>query len=66
MKRIWTIWGITALTGVILVGAVVWGAVAFAGYADGAASAAIGIFGGLAAVATTCAVAVWLDDEVPR
>lgn len=66
MKRIWTIWGITALTGVILVGAVVWGAVACAGYAGGGPTAAIAIFGGIGAVVATCVVAVWLDEEVPR
>ncbi|GGO59083.1 hypothetical protein GCM10010910_01180 [Microbacterium nanhaiense] len=66
MKRIWTIWGITALTGVILVGAVVFGAVACAGYAGDVASFCISIFGGGLAVFATGAVAIWLDDEVPR
>lgn len=66
MKRVWTILGITAITGIILVGAVVWGAIALIPYGDGAPFTGVAVFGGMFAVGATICVFVFLDEEVPK
>ena len=66
MKRIWTIWGITALTAVLILGGIVWGIVALlgTGYSDGAG--VLAAFGGPAGLVGIASVATWLTREVPE
>ena len=66
MKRIWTIWGITLLTAVLVLGGIAWGVSAFlsAGYSAGAF--ALAVFGGPAGLTCVIVLTCWLDEEVPK